>query len=383
MRFLPLVIAALWRRPFRTVLTVLSVTVAYVLFGVMQGVVSGFDVAIDKMSDTRLRITSRANIFEPLPMAHRGRIERIPGIKRVAYATIHGFSYQQPSNNVSGAAVDMEAMFDVFPEIVVSPTQREALQSTRTAAVVGSDVAGRFGWKVGDRVPFQSFLWQTDTGTDDWFVDVVAIANTGPEDDKLFATDVYIRHDFLDETRVRGKGTVHMFIAAIEDPAQADELSQAIDREFANSSDETVSMNEKQYMSAQISQVGDIEMFVNAVLGAVLFTLVFLTGTTMMQSIQDRIAELGVMKAVGFTNGMVLSMLFTEALVIYLVAAVAGLTLAAVAFPPVFQSLGLAAVPLETNVFLTGFAGAVLLALGVTIWPAARAGRMSAAQALR
>ena len=382
MKYFPLIVSGLWRKPIRTVLTVLAIVVAYVLFGVMQGVVSGFDTALDQMSDTRLRIMSRANMLEPLPLAHGARIERVPGVTRVAYVSILGFYYQDVTNGVSAAALDMDAFLDVIPMIKVPEDQREQLMRTRTGALVGYDLAQQYGWKIGDRVPFQSFIWLNEEGGRDWTVDIVAIANAGPDDEKLFASELYIHYDFFDETRAEGKGTVHQFIAAVDDVAQTDAIAQAIDALFANSSDETTTLNEKQYITAMMSQIGDIGLFVNAVLGAVLFTLLFLTGTTMMQSVRERIPELGVMKSVGFTDTTVLVIVLVEALVLCLVAAGIGLTIAAIAFPPVFQSMGLAAIPLGADVLVLGFAVAVALAGVVAFWPAWRAQRLSIAEAL-
>ena len=382
MKYLPLLASALWRKPIRTVLTILAAAVAFLLFGIMHGVLARFDDALESMSDTRLRVVSRANIIEPLPLAHGARIAQIPGVTRVAPVAIFPAYYQELKNGVAAAALDVDAFLEVIPEIRVPPEQLEVMRRTRTGAIIGSDLADRYGWKIGDRVPLRSLLWVDQDGGQDWAVDVVAIANAGPDDDELFAAEIYFHYEYLDEARATGVGTVHQFIVAIDDAASADSISQAIDGMFANSSDETKTLDEKQYIRSNIQQVGDVRLFVYSILGAVLFTLLFLTGTAMMQSVRERIPELGVLKSVGFSDASVFSMVLLEALALCFVAAALGLGVAALAFPSVFRALGLAAVPLTADVYALGFGIAALLAFVVAFWPAWSARRLSIAEAI-
>ena len=329
MKYLFLIRAGLWRKPIRTVLTGLGVAVAFLLFGLMHGVIAGFDTALDTMSETRLRVQSRASGIESMPIAHANRIAQLKGVQRIAPFSAVGAYYQEPKNSFSSAALDIEAFLEVLPEIKIPPEQVDAMMRTRTGAIIGATLAEKYGWSIGDQIPIKSFLWTNEDGTADWMVEIAAIANAGPDDDKLFAGEMYLHWDYFDESRATGKGTVHQFVVAIDDPTRAGAIAEEIDALFANSSDETTTVNEREYITSFIRQAGDVRSFVAYVLGAVLFTLLFLTGTTMMQSIRDRTAEFGVLKSIGFTDTSVFVMVLTESLVLCVLAALLGLGIAA------------------------------------------------------
>ena len=128
--------------------------------------------------------------------------------------------------------------------------------------------------------------WVKDDGSPDWTFEIVGYVNAGENDERVFANELYFNYEYLDEARATGKGTVHQYVVAIDDASRATEISQAIDHLFANSSAETTTLNEREYVVAQLRQVGDVRMFVNSIIGAVLFTLLFLAGNTMSQSVR-------------------------------------------------------------------------------------------------
>jgi len=381
MKYLFLIRAGLWRKPMRTVLTGLGVAVAFLLFGIMHGVIAGFDTALNTMSETRLRVQSRASGIESMPIAHANRIAQLKGVQRIAPFSAVGAYYQEPKNSFSSAALDIEAFLEVLPEIKIPPEQVDAMMRTRTGAIIGATLAEKYGWSIGDQIPIKSFLWTNEDGTADWMVEIAAIANAGPDDDKLFAGEMYLHWDYFDQSRTTGKGTVHQFVVAIDDPTRAGPIAEEIDALFANSSDETTTVNEREYITSFIRQAGDVRSFVAYVLGAVLFTLLFLTGTTMMQSIRDRTAEFGVLKSIGFTDTSVFVMVLTESLVLCVLAALLGLGIAATVFPNIFSSIGFDGMYLAPSVFATGLSIAAAMSVGVAFWPAWRAQRLSVAAA--
>jgi putative ABC transport system permease protein len=382
MKYLPLLWSGLWRKPVRTVLTTLSIAVAFVLFGVLHGVVAGFESAVETMSDARLRVMSRANILEGLPIAYAARIAAVPGVRAVSHATILVSYYQDPAQSVTAAALDLDTAATVFAEMNVPSEQADAARHTRTGALVGAELARRYGWRIGDRVVLHSLNWVQENGSPDWTFDIVGVINIGDEERQAFSNELYFNYGYLDEARATGKGTVHQYAVAIDDPARSSEIAVAIDRLFANSSSETTTMNEKEYVRAQLRQVGDVRFFVNAIVGAVLFTLLFLAGNTMSQSVRDRIPELGVLKTVGFGNGTVLALVVAEALVLCTVAAALGLGIAALAIPRVFGALGFGQMPLGGLVLAQGAGIAVLLAALSATLPAWKAVRLTIADAL-
>jgi len=380
MKYLPLVWAGLWRKKIRTILTLLSIVVAFALFGLMEGVTAGLDDAIEGLTDeSRLMVQSRVNIIEPLPIAYIPRIQSVDGVNEISWYGYFGGFFQEPRNQINTGAVNIDAFFDIYPEFIVPPEQLEAMRRTRNGAIVGADLMERFGWSIGDRVPLGSTIWTTQAGSNTWEFEIVGVftTDTGANQD-----DFYIRYDYFDEERTAGTGTVALYLVKVDDVALSDQIADEIDGLFLNSTNETQTMNEREFTKAQIAQIGDINFFVNAIAGAVMFTLLFLTGNTMMQSVRERIPELAVLKTYGFSNTAVTSFICVESLLLCLGAALLGLAIAAAAFPSVFDAMGVLPLPLPWSVVETGCGIAAGLAVISALPPAFRARRLSIVDAL-
>ena len=378
MKYLPLVWAGLWRKRMRTVLTLLAVAAAFVLFGILDAVTASFDDAVAEIGEERLRTISRVNLLEPIPLAYLPQIERLEGVKEVAYYSIFFGYYQDPKNGIGAGAIDAQRFFDAFPQLILPQQQRDAMLRNRIGAIVGKDLAEEHGWRIGDRVPLHSGRDVRKDGLDDWTFDIVGVYEW-PE---FPAEEFYIHYDYFDESRTFGNGTVNFFFTLIDDPNGAARLSQEIDALFMNSANPVQTQSEKEWVRAQLEQVGDIEFIVNTIIGAVLFTLLFLTGNTMMQSIRERIPELAVLKTYGFSDGIVTALVCAEALVLCVAAALVGLALAASLFPSIFSMIGAPALPMPATVVATGVGIAVLLALISAAAPVWRARRLSIVDAL-
>jgi putative ABC transport system permease protein len=381
-KYLPLLWSGLWRKPIRTVLTILSIAVAFLLFGVLHGVIAGFDVALMKMSETRLRVTNRANFIESMPVAYKESIRGVPGVRDVAYFSAFIGYYQDPKNGLRAAALDLDPFLGMISNLKVPQDQRDAMHRIRAGTIVGADLAKRFNWHIGDRITLHSEYWLNKNGSPEWPFEIVGFANAGPDDDPMFANELYMNYDYLDAARSTGTGTVHQFVVSIDDASRATEISAAVDRLFANSSSETLTLNEREWALAGVRQVGDVQMFINSIIGAVLFTLLFLSSNTMSQSVRDRVSELGVLKALGFGNTSVWMLVVAEAVVLSLIAAAIGLAIAASVFPSVFMVLGVGPIALPLKVYVAAFGIALLLALLSATLPAVRAGRLTVVQAL-
>ena len=382
MKYLPLLWSGLWRKPIRTVLTILSIAVAFLLFGVLQGVVAGFDGTLAKLSDARLRVTNRANLFEPIPIAYKSRIASIAGVKTISYFTFFGGYFQEPKNGLGIVAVDVDSWLDTFPALHISAEQRETMRKTRTGVLVGAELAKQYNWRIGDRITVHSMLWVNKDGSADWPFDVAGITLAGPGDDRTFAKEMYFNYEYLDEARTARAGTVNQFVVSLDPGVDPNATAIAIDKVFANSSSETITMNERAWFASSMRQVGDVQAFVDWIIGAVLFTLLFLAGNTMSQSVRDRLAEFGVLKALGFGDTSIWLLIIAEGVVLSLIAAAFGLAIAAAIFPSAFASLGLGPIAMPANVYLVGFAIALLLAVMSATIPALQARRLTVVEAL-
>lgn len=378
MKFLPLLWAGLWRKRTRTIFTLLSIIVAFVLFGMLQGVNSVFNNAVNAAAVDRLSVVSRVSFTEPLPFSYLAQIESLPGVAAVAYQSWFGTYYQDPKNFVFSFPVDAARFFPLYPELQLSKEALATMVRTRTGAVVGRELAKKYGWQIGERVPLHSVIWTQANGSSDWQFDIVGIYDA-PNDPNQ-AVSFFFNHSYFDEARSFGKGTVGWYVVKVKDPAQAMLVAAAIDRRFANSPDETKSQSEKEFTQAFIKQQADINFIVSSILGAVFFTLLFLTGNTMMQSVRERVPELAVLKTLGFTDFAVVMLILSEALLLCLVAALIGLAIAAGIFPAMKRFIGEAALPL--GVVALGAAVAVLLAIVTGLPPAWRTTRLNIVDAL-
>jgi putative ABC transport system permease protein len=198
----------------------------------------------------------------------------------------------------------------------------------------------------------------------------------------LPANEIWVNYDYFDEARTSGNGTVNLIFEQIDDPARAARIGEDVDRLFLNSSNETQTQSEQEWIRAQINQIGDIEFFVNAIIGAVLFTLLFLTSNTMMQSVRERVPELAVLKTYGFSDAAVIALVCAEALILCVVAAGLGLAVASAIFPKVFAMMNAPALPMPWSIVAFGLGLAVLLALVSAATPAWRVRRLNLVDAL-
>jgi putative ABC transport system permease protein len=380
-KFLPLVCAGLWRKPVRTVLAMISVAIAFWLYGTLDGVTAAFDDALIAMtSEVRLRTQSRQSVRAGLPLAHRARIEAVPGVRDVGLVAFVGGYYRESVESIEVSAIDIERV-DAGGSFDVDAAQAQAMRRLRTGAIVGPELAQRYGWKIGDRVTVRSPMWAKEDGSNDWTFDIVGIYGI-PEGAFPADGNFWINYDYFDEERAFAKGTVTFYTLRAHDADRAAAVAAEIDALFANSADETLTQSERDFFGSQIERIGNIGFIVNSIIGAVLFALLFVTGNTMMQSIRERIPELAVLKTYGFSDLAVNLLVFAESALLCVTAAVVGLVTAALLFPTMFDAMGVAPIPMEKSVLVGGVALAFAMAAASAWLPTWRAQRLNVVDAL-
>jgi putative ABC transport system permease protein len=373
---------ALRRRPARTFLTVLSVTTAFFLFGVLQGINVGLDTILNRLNVAHLEVMSRIGLTELMPVSHVARIAQVPGVAHVTPLWAVVGNYQRPNNTMIALAVDMDSLFKIYKELKMPPEQLAAVLRTRSGAVVGKALAQKHGWKIGDRIPIHSFNTFHKDGSADWVFDVVGIYDLDLSD---WATRMWVNYDYVNEGRTSAKDMAMQILVGVKDANRSAQVSQAIDDVFASTPNQTVTQNEKDFVSGLLRQVGDISYLVNGVVAAVLFTLLFLTSNTMAQSVRERIPELAVLKTMGFSDAGVQWLVLAEALLLSVLSAALGLGLASMVLPVIAQTLesqGIGPMHVPPLVLSAGIGVAVLLALVSGVLPARRARRLEIAAAL-
>ena len=382
MKYLYLVWAALRRRPVRTFLTLLSVTTAFFLFGVLQGINVGIDGVFKLLNTAHLDVMSRVSLTDPLPLSHLSRIAAISGVAHVTPLNALAGTYQRPNDLQVVLGVDMDALTKIYENIKIKPDVVEAMRRTRTGAVIGRSLAKKEGWKIGDRIPIHSINMSNRDGTSNWVFDIVGFYDM---DQPEWATRFWANYDYINEGRSTGKDTVVQFLVGVKDAGQSAKVSQAIDDTFSNSPNQTTTQNEKDYVESLMRQIGDISFLVNGIVGAVLFTLLFLTSNTMAQSVRERVPELAVLKTLGFSDSTVQWLVLAESLALSILAALLGLGIASLVLPVItslLSSQGVGPMHLGPVVVSAGVATAVLLALVSGVLPARRARRLDIVAAL-
>jgi len=383
-RYLPLLWAQLFRKKTRTVLTVLSVLVAFLLFGLLEAVQVAFESGADSADAKRLLTTARYSIIEPLPMSYAPRIERVAGVVGVAYADWFGAKYQNESNAFAVFVVDPARYLDMYPEFEITPAQREAFVKTRTGAVAGKRLADRYGWKVGQRLPIASEIHAKSDGSLNWEFDLVGIFDAEDPAVRANTEVVLINVAQFDEARQFGKGKTGWYIIRIADVNQAKAVSADIDRTFMNSPDETKTAPEKEFALGFAKQIGDMGALVTRILLAVFFTILILTGNTMAQSIRERIPEMAILKTLGFSNTAVTALVLGEAALLFVIGAGLGMLAAVSLLPALNGATGGRFPPLFVEAATWAWAAGVALALALAVGlpPALRVHRLRIVDAL-
>jgi putative ABC transport system permease protein len=380
-KYLPLIWSGIWRRRGRAVLMLLQIVSAFTLFGVLQGLNSGIKQAIASTHGDRLYITSSVSVGDPLPIGLLPRIRATPGVRIATQRAVLIGTYMKPDQGVPVIAGDVEALLRVYDELSVSPPDAiKVLKSTRTGAIVGSDLVKRYGWKIGDRFVLQSSTLKRD-GSRNWAFDVVGVFQA-PKDSigSPPAVAAIGNFDYLNEARATDVDRADMFIARIGDAKEAAAVALAIDNAFANSEHETHTQSEGDLVATQLQQTVDLDFIVRGIVAAVFFALLLAIGALMMLSLRERTPELAVLKTVGFSDRRISLLLLAESITFCLLAAAIGLAVGTTLLLLSRSLVGIARMPLI--VILAGLACALLLALIAGAAPALRGSRLQVADAL-
>jgi putative ABC transport system permease protein len=385
MKYMHLIWAALFRRKSRTFLTLVSILAAFLLFGMLDATRAAFDSGDSVIGVDRLITTSRYSIIQSLPASLQTRMEAIPGVKSVGYANWFGGIYQDPRNFVLSFAVS-DNYLDIYHEMELPADQRKAYENTRTGAIVGDALAKRFGWKVGDKIPLQSTIFPQRNGDKTWPFDIVGIYT--PAKGAANGTDqqFFFHHKYFEDANAFHSigTTVGWYVVKLTAADKADSVAKAIDALSANSDHETKTQTEQAFNASFAKQLGDIGLIVSAIMGAVFFTLILLTGNTMAQAVRERTNELAVLKTIGFSSQSVLGMVLAEGILLLVLGGVLGLALAGVVVPIVAKGSGgmLNLPPIGASTWILGLVLMVVIGALVGALPAIRAMRLNIVDAL-
>jgi putative ABC transport system permease protein len=381
MKFLPLLWRIAMRRRVRTVLTALSIATAFLLFGLLAAVRAALSFGVEIAGADTLMMFQKVSLARPLPLGYYPLIASTPGVAAVTHATWFGGVYQDSKNWFPQLAVDARSFLEMHPDYRVAPDAQRAWLADRSGCIVGEDVAKRFGWRVGDRIPLRNASWPAPDGAP-WSFTIHAIYEAGRPGADL--SQMFFHYEYLNETRTRMRDTVGWYIIRVTHPEVAGDVAARLDSRFANSSEETKTATTKAFLQAWASQIGDVGAIIIAVVSMVFFTILLVTGTTMAQAVRERTSDLGVLKALGFSDGLLLSLVLLESVGVSVCGGAFGLGLAWVVVQHGDPTGGLMpAFYLPTIDLAIGAAFVLLLGLATGVLPARQAGRLRIVEALR
>jgi len=361
MKYLHLIWSNLKRKKVRTTLTLLSILIAFVLFGYMVAIKTAFDMGVSVAGADRLVVRHKVSIIQLLPESYEARIEQIDGVADATHATYFGGVYQKPTNFFAQLPVKPEEYMAMYPEFILPEEQMEAWLSTRTGAIAGRATA---------------------EGEQTWEFDLVGIYDGAEQ--ATDTTQFLFRYDYFDEARQMGGGQIGWYLVRVDDPDLAVQVADAIDVEFANSPAETSAETEMAFVQGFAKQVGNIGAIMVGVLSAVFFTILLVAGNTMAQAVRERLNEIGVLKAIGFTDGQVLGMVLAESCLLAILGGGIGLALGWYLISlgdPTGGALPIFYFP--KGALAIGATMAIGLGLVAGILPALQASRLRVADALR
>ena len=306
----------LWRKPIRTVFTMLAVLVVFFLFTLLEGLRIAFSLSdVGPAAQERLLTSHKVSLIMMLPIAYESRIARLPGLEAVSHGTWFGARYQD-NPEFAQYPVEAEEYLALNPEIKLDEGQKQAWLGNRMGAIVGRPVANQYGWQLGDRVPLRSSIWTRNNGSDVWEFDIEGIFDD--TDAGMNAGVVLFHYDYFDEARAFGKGTIGWYVSKGNGSMPIEDVMASIDAEFENSPAETKTNTEAAFAQEYAQQFGNIGLIVTLILSAVVFMILLVTGHTMAQSVRERIHEMGVLKTLGFTSGSIFRLTVLEGLLLVL-----------------------------------------------------------------
>jgi putative ABC transport system permease protein len=382
MRYLPLILKNSWRNRRRTILTIASIGISMCLLGVMVAMFHAFYLS-DPTPEQALRLVARNRVSYTvsMPLSYEAEIQRMPGVRDVMVSQWFGGVYKDardPKNQFARYAIEPDKMFTIFGELRIPEDQKQAFIHDRTGCVIGRGLADAFGFKIGDRIHMTGDIFPGD-----YEFTVRGIFDSPRASDELYFDKEYLEQSMPE----RRRGNVIMYDIRIDKPENSAKIAAAIDDHFHNSTAQTKTESEQAFIVGFLAQLGDVKMFLLAISGAVMFTILLVSANTMAMSVRERVREVGILKTLGFTPGSILGMILGEACAISVAGGLIGYGISMLLMRGVVNSPFGGFLPslkiFDSEVALICVVAAGLIGVVSSLVPAMSASRTSIVEALR
>jgi len=382
MRILKIILKNTFRHKLRTRLTILSIAIAVLAFGMLRTIVDSVYTGVERASAKRLVVRNAISMAFPLPLSYEEKIRQTDGVKLITSFTWFGGMYRDEKTFFPNFAVEPRALPELYPENIVPPDQIEAFLKDRKGALVGRKLAERFGWEVGDPITLKGTIYP---GNWDFVIRAIYKGKDRDTDERLF----FFHWDYLNETMKRDApgradqvGSFSVGLSASANPA---DVAAAIDDTFKNSRAETLTESEKAFSLHMLAMVDAIIVVIRLVAFVVIIIIVAVAANTMSMTTRERIGEFSIFKTLGFGPFWIGSLIFGESFIISFIGCLFGIALT---FPAakIFKDLTSAFVPyfeIRSTTIWLDLTWAVVIGTVAGLVPTWRAIRIKVADGLR
>jgi len=371
-----------FRNKLRSGLTIFGIAVAILAFGLLRTVISAWYAGVEASSASRLVTRNAISIIFPLPLSYNEKIRQIEGVKMVSYGNWFGGIYIDEKNFFPNFCVEPKTYLELYPEFILSPSEKKSFLSDRKGFVAGRKLAAKYGWKIGTTVTLKGTIYPGN-----W--DFVLRGIYQGRDNTIDETQFYFHWAYLNETMKKtspGRADqVGFYMILVARPDLSTDVALAVDKTFKNSLAETWTETEKAFNQGFIAMSEAIVMAIQMVSFVVIIIIMAVVANTMAMTTRERIGDYAIMKTMGFGGRDITVLIFGEALVISLVGCLIGMILTfpaakafghtLVTFFPVFI--------VSTETLYLDVAAAVLVACIAAIIPTRHAIKIRIAEGLR
>ncbi|HLJ73850.1 MAG TPA: FtsX-like permease family protein [Thermoanaerobaculia bacterium] len=377
MKFSKLIIRNLFRNKLRAALTVLLMAAIFFFVATLLSILENFTLFSDAgRGQNRLAVQSAISLANVLPIAHEGKIRAIPGIVDVCEMQWFGAYYKEPKNFFANFAVDHKHMPAVFDDYQTSPADFAAFANDRQGAIVGPELMKRFNWHVGDRITLKSTIFPFNPEL------TIRAVYKHPID----TSSLMFHMDYFQQA-MGNQGWVGMFWVKVKNANDMNAIGKRIDDMFRNSTDPTETFTEKEFQLNFLSMMGDIKLLFHSISLCAIFMVILLAAITMSMSARERVTEIAVLKAIGFSRGLVLTLMLIEFTTLTLIGGIVGVVAGRLVYNVVNMTRVTQGFLVNFTLYTQPMITCIIAAFAVGVvaggWPAIRSASMSVVDGLR
>jgi putative ABC transport system permease protein len=382
MYILKLLLRNAFRHKLRTALTILSITIAILAFGLLRTFVGSWYAGVKASSANRLVTRNAISLIFSLPLSYKDKIREVDGVKEISYGNWFAGVYKDEKNFFANYAIEARNYMKLYPEFILPPDQKETFFRDRKGCVSGRRLIEQYHWRIGDIIVLKSAVFP---GNWEFVLRGIYHGRDESTDERVFFFHWDYLNEWLKKTAPRRADQVGWYIVEVADPNRAAEIAQAIDKTFKNSLAETLTETEKAFFLSFISMADAIIVAIQLVSFVVIVIIIAVAANTMAMTARERIGEYAIFKTLGYRGWRIAGMIVGESLFITMIGCVIGIAFTPPAAREFSRLVGtyFPTFRVEIETIYMDIGAAVLVGLSAAIIPIWRALKIRIADGLR